>query len=49
MRAAHGLPVLLAKTFIDPERFAGTCHRAANWRSLGRTGGYARQPAAAPT
>ena len=49
MRAAHGFPVLLAETFIDPERFAGTCYRAANWRSLGRTRGYARQPAAAPT
>ena len=49
MRAAHGFPVLLAETFIDPERFAGTCYRAANWRSPGRTRGYARQPAAAPT
>ena len=49
MRAAHGFPVLLAETFVDPERFAGTCYRAANWRSLGRTGGYARQPAPAPT
>ena len=49
MRAAHGFPVLLAETFIDPERFAGTCYRAANWRSLGRTGGYARQPSASRT
>ena len=49
MRAAHGFPVLLAETFIDPERFAGTCYRAANWRSLDRTGGYACQPAPVPT
>ncbi len=33
---------------MDPARFAGTCYRAANWRSLGLTGGYARQPGAAP-
>ena len=49
MLAAHGCPVLLAETFVDPARFAGTCYRAANWRSLGLTGGYARQPGAAPT
>ena len=49
MLAEHGFPVLLAETFVDPARFAGTCYRAANWRSLGRTGGYARQPGAAPT
>ena len=48
MLAAHGYPVLLAESFVDPARFAGTCYRAANWRSLGLTGGYARQPGAAP-
>src|ERR1039457_4364499 len=26
-----------AATFIDPERFRGTCYRAANWKVLGRT------------
>lgn len=46
--AVHGFPSLLAETFIDPARFAGTRYRAANWRSLGFTGGYARQPGAAP-
>ena len=30
MRAAHGYPVLLAETFVDPARFAGTGYRAAN-------------------
>ena len=44
MLAAHGYPVLVAETFVDPARFAGTCYRAANWRSLGMTGGYARRP-----
>jgi hypothetical protein len=27
------------ETFIDPERFRGTCYRAANWMALGRTTG----------
>ena len=44
MRDAHGYPVLLAETFVDPSRFAGTCYRASNWRSLGRTRGYSREP-----
>ena len=44
MRDAHGYPVLLAETFVDPSRFAGTCYRTSNWRSLGRTRGYSREP-----
>ena len=44
MQAVHGYPVLLAESFVDPARFAGTCYRASNWRSLGLTRGYARQP-----
>ena len=44
MRDAHGHPVLLAETFVDPSRFAGTCYRASNWVSLGRTRGYSREP-----
>ena len=44
MRDAHGHPVLLAETFVDPSRFAGTCYRASNWISLGRTRGYSREP-----
>ena len=44
MRAAHGHPVLLAETFVDPSRFAGTCYRASNWVSLGRTRGFSREP-----
>jgi hypothetical protein len=38
----HGHGVLLAETFVDPERFLGTCYRAAGWQALGRTQGYAR-------
>lgn len=41
-RAAHGHRLLLAETFIDPARFAGTCYRAANWIELGATRGFAK-------
>ena len=44
MQAVHGYPVLLAETFVDRAKFAATCYRASNWRSLGRTRGYAREP-----
>lgn len=32
-------PILWLETFVDTERFAGTCYRAANWRLLGLTSG----------
>jgi hypothetical protein len=35
----YGHPLYLLETFVDPERFKGTCYRAANWLSLGRTTG----------
>jgi hypothetical protein len=35
----YGHPIYLLETFIDPERFRGTCYRAANWILLGRTTG----------
>lgn len=41
-QAAHGHRLLLAETFIDPGRFAGTCYRAANWIELGSTRGFAK-------
>lgn len=39
-------PIWLLETFIDPERFAGTCYRAANWIYLGQTTGRGKN---APT
>ena len=36
---AYGHPIYFVETFIDPERYRGTCYRAANWRVLGRTTG----------
>jgi hypothetical protein len=38
-----GHPVLLVETFVDPQRFRGTCYRAANWQALGQTRGFARR------
>lgn len=35
----YGHPVWFAETFIDPDRFRGTCYRAANWIYMGRTTG----------
>jgi len=39
---AHGHPVWLAETFVDPERYRGTCYRAAGWTFLGHTKGFAK-------
>jgi hypothetical protein len=32
-------PIYFVETFIDPQRFAGTCYRAANWKLMGQTTG----------
>ena len=32
-------PIYFLETFVDPQRFRGTCYRAANWVLLGRTTG----------
>ena len=32
-------PIVLLESFVDTQRFAGTCYRAANWRSVGRSEG----------
>ena len=37
--ALYGHPIYFLETFVDPERFRGTCYRAANWVLLGRTTG----------
>ena len=38
----HGQPVVLAETFVDSSRFAGTCYKAANWIYLGQTQGFGK-------
>lgn len=35
----YGHPIYFLETFVDPERFRGTCYRAANWVLMGRTTG----------
>jgi hypothetical protein len=39
-------PIYFLETFIDPQRFAGTCYRAANWTVMGQTTGRGKD---APT
>jgi hypothetical protein len=39
-------PIYFVETFIDPQRFAGTCYRAANWKVMGQTMGRGKD---APT
>lgn len=39
----YGHPIFFLETFVDPERFRGTCYRAANWIVLGQTTGRGKQ------
>ncbi len=41
-------PICYAETFVDPERFRGTCYRAANWTYLGETTGRGKSPTKKP-
>jgi hypothetical protein len=42
-QSMYGHPIYFLETFVDPERFRGTCYRAANWALLGRTTGRGKQ------
>jgi hypothetical protein len=42
-RAKYGHGLKWLETFVERERFAGTCYRAANWRRIGPTKGRSRQ------
>ena len=35
-------PLYYLESFVDPQRFQGTCYRAANWLFLGRTKGLGK-------
>ena len=35
-------PIYFTETFVDPERYRGTCYRAANWTCLGMTAGLGK-------
>lgn len=37
-----GYPVQVVETFVDPQRFRGTCYQAAGWEQLGPTQGFER-------
>ena len=38
----YGHPILLVETYVDPDRFEGTCYRATNWTEIGLTKGFGR-------
>lgn len=49
-QSVYGHPLYYLETFVDTQRFRGTCYRAANWISLGRTEGRGVDaPTRAPT
>jgi hypothetical protein len=33
----HGYRPVLLETFVDPEKYNGTCYQAANWQCIGKT------------
>ncbi|MCL5071478.1 MAG: DUF4338 domain-containing protein [Actinobacteria bacterium] len=35
-------PIYYIETFVDKNRFSGTCYKAANWRYLGNTKGLGK-------
>ena len=39
----YGHPIDLLETFVQRDRFAGSCYRAANWLRVGQTKGRSRQ------
>ena len=41
-QAKYGHPLYALETFVDRQRFRGTCYRAANWLPLGMTRGRTR-------
>ena len=45
-QSVYGHPIYFVETFIDPQRFRGTCYLAANWTLMGVTTGRGKD---APT
>ncbi|MFZ3115430.1 MAG: Druantia anti-phage system protein DruA [Syntrophales bacterium] len=41
--AVYQHPVYLLETFVEKERFQGTCYKAANWICVGQTKGTAKR------
>jgi hypothetical protein len=42
-QAKYAHPIVLLETFVERDRFKGTCYKAANWICLGQTQGRSRQ------
>lgn len=42
-QAKYGHPLYLLESFVQRDRFAGTCYQATNWRCVGQTRGRGRQ------
>ena len=42
-RSKYGHRVWLVESFVEADRFGGTCYRAANWHHVGTTQGRSRQ------
>lgn len=38
-KSAYNHPLFFLETFVNTQRFAGTCYKAANWQYLGKTTG----------
>lgn len=38
----YGHPIIMLETFVEVDRFRGTCYRAANWVNVGETQGRSR-------
>ena len=39
----YGVPVWLAESFVDRQRFSGASYRGANWQAIGWTRGFAKR------
>lgn len=41
-RRQYNVAIYLVETFVECERFQGTCYKASNWKYVGQTRGYAK-------
>ncbi|HCG77417.1 MAG: hypothetical protein COZ37_05945 [bacterium (Candidatus Ratteibacteria) CG_4_10_14_3_um_filter_41_18] len=39
----HGHPIYLLETFVERDRFKGTCYKSANWSYIGQTKGTSKK------
>jgi len=42
-QSVYGHAIHMVETFVERDRFRGTCYKAANWRHIGATQGRSRQ------